>query len=643
MGNIRKYSITVKLILWFLFIALVPIFIATYISYASSRKVLEEEVTNSLIAIADNKANLIEAFLAGKEEDIARLSYMGDLVTAMEEIKDAFKVSGPDSDAYLEIEKKYKPFLAYYQRAYKYDDIILISPQGEVMFSLEEWPGSRSLYEVVLYEKSELAEVFIKVQGSLQSGTSDFEYYPKTKEAAAFIAEPVMKDAELIGVVVARMSNKGLYRFVQDYSGLGSTGETILVTERDEDIVFVTPLRFDADAAFTRTVEKGSEGSKAVQWAVDKSKGSGISTDYRGTEVLAIWLKLSLFDLGMVVKMDTKEVFSSAEKLRKLLSAISMVLLLIVSIMAVMIAGSISKPIKELTKTSRIITSGDLSARARAYTNDEVGELAQAFNQMTDSLVEAKDKVEEERVKIEEQAELLKKANQELDSFVYTVSHDLRAPLRGIGAFASFLEEDFGKDMAEDARDHVKEITKGVNRLNAFIDDLLTLSRISRIKNPYENVDINELIKESIERIKFDIQKNEVNLKVQGGLPTMYCDRIKMNEVFLNLINNAIKFSSKNKTSKPRVEIGFRDEGQNYIFFVKDNGIGIDPKDHDKVFGMFKRIQTAEEFEGTGAGLSIVKKIIEDHHGKIWIDSEMGKGAAFLFSVPKDLKGRRDV
>ena len=123
----------------------------------------------------------------------------------------------------------------------------------------------------------------------------------------------------------------------------------------------------------------------------------------------------------------------------------------------------------------------------------------------------------------------------------------------------------------------------------------------------------------------------------------MYCDRIKINEVFLNLLNNAIKYSSKNKKEKPQVEIGCEDKGDMYNFFVKDNGIGIDPKDHEKVFGMFTRIQTAEQFEGTGAGLGIVHRIVLDHGGKIWVDSELGKGAAFYFSIPKNLKERKQL
>jgi len=174
--------------------------------------------------------------------------------------------------------------------------------------------------------------------------------------------------------------------------------------------------------------------------------------------------------------------------------------------------------------------------------------------------------------------------------------------------------------------------------MNALIEDLLMLSRISRIKNPYEDVDIKGLIDSVLERIKFDIKENKVTLNIQDNMPVVYCDRIKIAEVFLNLINNAIKFSSKNNKENPKVDVAYIDDGEYHKFYVKDNGIGIDPKYHSQIFGIFKRLHTDKEYEGTGAGLSIIKRVIDDHQGKIWVESELGKGAAFNFTIPKKLK-----
>ncbi|MCK5082348.1 MAG: HAMP domain-containing protein, partial [Candidatus Omnitrophica bacterium] len=316
---------------------------------------------------------------------------------------------------------------------------------------------------------------------------------------------------------------------------------------------------------------------------------------------------------------------------------ISLALLAVVVVMAIAIARSMSKPIKQLTDVAGVISDGNFSARAEVSTSDEIGTLARSFNEMTDKLVAAKASVEEKKAELEEQHKLLEEANRELDSFTHTVSHDLQAPLRGVSSFATFLEEDYKDKLDGEAVGYLKEIREGTARMSNLIQDLLALSRISRIKNPFEEVDISELIEVVRKRIEFDINKHKVDLKIHQGMPTIVCDRIKLTEVFLNLINNAIKFSSKQETP-PVVEVRYHDDDECHKFSVKDNGIGIDPKYHDQIFGIFKRLHSTDEFEGSGAGLSIVKKVIDDHKGRVWIESEAGKGTTFLFTIPKNLK-----
>ncbi len=252
--------------------------------------------------------------------------------------------------------------------------------------------------------------------------------------------------------------------------------------------------------------------------------------------------------------------------------------------------------------------------------------------------------------KLEAERKALKKANLELDSFVYTASHDLRAPLRGIASFSRFLEEDYADRLDDEGRDHLRRIRKGVGRMVQLIDDLLSLSRISRQDHPYEAVQVDTMIRSVMERLEFDLEASRVKLVIPEHLPVISCDRIKVSEVFLNLINNAIKFSQKNNNGGPgragvpvseggpKVEVGFQEQNDDYHFSVKDNGIGIDPKYHERIFGIFQRLHTRGEYEGTGAGLSIVKRVIDDHKGRIWIDSKLGEGATFHFTIPKKIE-----
>ncbi|MFC1631508.1 ATP-binding protein [Candidatus Omnitrophota bacterium] len=632
-----RFSITTKFILWFLFVALVPLVIATYISYDRSREILEEEVAKSLFAVADNETHQIEVYLRDKERAVTNLSHMSELVEAVERFA-AVAELGRESPEYLQVDQELRPFLSYYKDSTGYDDLFLIDAQGLILFSVEEKVNLQSVYEIALYKDSELARALIEVKESLRTEVSDFEYSPEDKESALFIAAPVFRQADLVGVVALQMSNSELSEMLRDYNGLGETGETMIVSRMQDKTVFITPLRFDPEAAFTRELATDSENQIDIEGLVEAKYGTGATNiDYRGEEVVTVIRYLPSFRWGLVVKMDTAEIFASAERLRDTLLTVSFILLGVVVLMAILIARSVSSPIKNLTEVSSVITGGNLKARAQVKSEDEIGELANSFNQMTDSLVKAKANVEQKKEELEEQKGLLEEANRELDSFVYTASHDLRAPLRGISSFASFLVEDYQDKLDDEGKDYVHEIRDGANRMNELIEDLLKLSRISRIKNPYERVNINEIVKSVLKRIEFDIKEKKVDLKVHPGLPTINCDRIKLNEVFLNLINNAIKFSSKNKKENPRVEVGYQDDGEFHKFFVKDNGIGIDPKYHDQIFGIFKRLHTAKEFEGTGAGLSIVKRVIDDHKGEIWIESQAGQGATFYFTIPKEL------
>lgn len=274
-------------------------------------------------------------------------------------------------------------------------------------------------------------------------------------------------------------------------------------------------------------------------------------------------------------------------------------------------------------------TSGDLEKAQDASLN------------IMEDLEIARRNLEREKAELDEQKYALEKANLELDSFVYTASHDLRAPLRGISSFSSFLQERYRDHLDERGVHYLERIVSGTKHMTKLIDDLLTLSRISRQKNPYEDVPIAALIQLVRERIEFDIEQKKVDLIIQKDLPVVRCDKIKMAEVFLNLIHNAIKFSSKDNKENTRVEIGYQDAGEYHQFSVKDNGIGIEPRYHDQIFDIFKRLHTDSEYEGTGAGLSIVKRVIDDHHGTIRIDSDLGRGAAFIFTIPKDLEKRR--
>jgi len=233
-------------------------------------------------------------------------------------------------------------------------------------------------------------------------------------------------------------------------------------------------------------------------------------------------------------------------------------------------------------------------------------------------------------------SEKLAAVNEELENFVFTVSHDLKSPIVSIQGFASILLEDFAEKLDPEGKHYLERIRSNASQMERLIRDLLELSRIGRVVNPFEPTDINDIVKLAINNLQFQVQEKKVAIEYPSDFPTVVCDRDRILQVFSNLLSNAIKYMGDNP--KPKVEIGYRDEGDEYVFFVKDNGIGIDPKYHKKIFDLFQSLKEVKNVEGTGVGLTIVKRIIENHRGRVWVESEKGKGATFYFTIPKNLK-----
>ena len=227
----------------------------------------------------------------------------------------------------------------------------------------------------------------------------------------------------------------------------------------------------------------------------------------------------------------------------------------------------------------------------------------------------------------------LQAKNSELERFTYTVSHDLKSPLITISGFLGYLEEDAKSGNIEQLNKDIQRIQNAVKKMQDLLNELLELSRIGRIVNEPELINMNELVGDILKLVQGPLENKQVSVQTHPNLPAVFGDRSRLGEVFQNLIENAIKYFGDQP--EPQIEIGSTRKNSEYSFFVRDNGIGIAPQFHEKIFGLFEQLDP--NFEGTGVGLALVKRIVEFHGGKTWVESELGEGSTFVFTLPKQL------
>jgi signal transduction histidine kinase len=218
----------------------------------------------------------------------------------------------------------------------------------------------------------------------------------------------------------------------------------------------------------------------------------------------------------------------------------------------------------------------------------------------------------------------------ELERFAYTVSHDLKSPIITIKGFAGALEKDLVDGRYGRMAGDLKRVSDAADKMNDLLRDLLKLSTLGHVINAPEPVDMNTLLVDVLAQLAGPLKSNNIIIEVQAGLPTIQCDRQRMAEVVQNLLENAINY--RGDQAKPQILFGMREESGVHIFFVQDNGIGIDERYHQTIFGLFNKLDPKSD--GTGVGLALVKRIIEVHDGRVWVESEgLGKGSTFCFSL----------
>ncbi|MGE3189628.1 MAG: ATP-binding protein, partial [Vicinamibacterales bacterium] len=366
--------------------------------------------------------------------------------------------------------------------------------------------------------------------------------------------------------------------------------------------------------------------------------GAGLSAYTRsdGRRVLATATDVALTPWMVVVAIPEDIALASAHRLLIRATLFASVLALATGGVGWVLSRRVTKGLGQLTRAVAAVAAGADAPHVEWRGGDEVARLGHAFNTMSrrveTSRLQYEDLVHGLEARVEERTAELQATNRELEAFSYSVSHDLRAPLRAIAGFAQILDEDARGSLDAEAQQSLDVILRNARQMGLLIDDLLAFSRLGRQQVKQEPVDMQALASGVAEDVCRQELPRALTIRV-GALPYTVGDHALLRQVFVNLLQNAAKFTRRQ--AAPVVEVGGRRDDDENVYTVRDNGVGFDMQYAGKLFGVFQRLHRVEDFEGTGVGLAIVQRVVVRHGGRVWAEGAVDAGATFHFALPR--------
>ena len=617
MKRLKFKTLRARLTFWFLALTLIPLFICIVLTFFYTREMIKQDFFDKLTAIRDLKVVKLDYWLDERLGDIKAIS---ENMTIRELAMILDKES--NSSEYLEKRKNAKMLISRYLKYYDaYREIFLINPRtGVIEISTNpEYEGIDKSNDDYFKIPLQTGEIFIK----------DIYYSNTNGDNEMSFSVPVFSipggPRQVVGILVLRIDlNYSLYPLLMNRVGLGETGETLIV---NKDVIALNELRWYKDAPLKRKIT-----AESALRASQGQTGITITKDYLRNDILAAYTYIPRTKWGFVSKQNISELNMEIYNLLKYLIVIFLISALIILLIILLIVRKISKPIVVMNSAAQKIKRGDYSTKLHVKSGDELASLANSFNEMTTSIESNITNQKKQTLELEIQREQLKDTNKELESFSYSVSHDLRAPLRAINGFTKILIEEYASKFDEEGLRIGSVIQENASKMGNLIDDLLGFSRLGRASLVYSSIDMKNMANSVYYEITTEEEREKIEITITD-LPRVKADTNMMRQVWINLISNAVKFSSNRK--QPVISISCKKEKNQFTYCIKDNGTGFNMKYKDNLFAVFKRLHSEKEFKGTGVGLALALRIISRHNGKIWAVSSVDKGAEFYFMLPK--------
>ena len=614
-------KLATRLSLLFLVLAVVPSAIVSLIAYENSRRTIESETVNRIISANAIQRNAVDRWVRAKEQVLEAAARNPHFISMFSSLSTL--------DVQAQDRKAMEPFLTPVIQAGGFSELLLLrADDGMTLLATGE--TGEGLCQP--------AEPFF-TQGKTRTSVSNVFGPPPLNRQTMVISTPLRdKQDNVLAVLAARVNLVTLSSIMEPNGAVKQNEDSYLVNKFN---MFTTDPRFGPDYAMKKSIY-----TEGVQAALAEQEGVAFYTGYRGVPVIGAFTWLPELQMGLVTEVEQSEVFAPIYALQKILILIGIGIALLSAQVGWLIARSITRPVQRLIEDTREIGRGNLEHRVTATGKDEIGQLSQAFSQMATGLREtlvsrdilagevserrkAQQSLLESEEKLKQMVAELERSNAELQRFAYVASHDLQEPLRMVSSYTQLLEKRYKDRLDNDAHDFINFAVDGARRMQNLIDDLLAFSRVGTHGKPFTPTSMEVVFQAAVDNLQVAIKKARARVS-HDALPTLSADEGQLVQLLQNLIGNAIKFHGK---EPPVVHVSATREGNEWIFAVKDNGIGIESQYFDRIFQVFQRLYR-EEYPGTGAGLAIAKRIVERHNGRIWLESEPGRGSIFYFSIP---------
>ncbi len=587
-----------------------------YFGFQAQRKSIADQQQS----LAENAAGQVRAFVQERLVALEATASIGSLPTARQEEQKVVL------EKLLGLEPAFRQVLLYDAQRRQLHRVSRLSKLA-----------SRTLDQCAEHDR---AEMFTRVrQGETYVGPVCVDDI--TSEPMVMMAVPVTNVfGDFKGTLAAEVNLKFMWELV---GGLRiGRGGLAYVVDKDGDLIAFKDIgRVLKGENLIRLEEVGEfvRGDRLTH-----RSSADIVEGIQGGQVVANHAHLGKPDWAVVVELPITEAYAHVILGAGLSAGVIILGAVLAIAVGLYLAKTITRPIVSLMNATKAVSEGDLDARIEVESGDEIGELAASFNQMIDDLrnttvsrdslaIEVAERRRAEmglsRAKARLQREITDK-----NEFLRVVSHDMGAPLRNIMGMVDSVSRRHGENLPEEAKDRLARVRRNAEAEMSLIGELLELSRIGTRRQAVVEVNVGDVVREAVDRIAEEIEAKGIRLVLDEEWPVLWCEKPRLVQVFQNLIDNAAKYMGARDGA--RIEVGWREEPERHVFHVGDNGVGIAPEDKEKVFHVFRRTRSAaSQAEGKGVGLAAVKAIAESHDGEAWVESELGRGSTFYFSLAK--------